>query len=56
MKLSAPKQITFWIALFLAVVGLVAQLGIIAALSGYAFWFAFIGFVVLAAGNYFKDL
>lgn len=56
MKLSAPKQITFWIAVFLAVLGLVGHLGLIAALGGYAFWLVFIGFVVLAAGNFFKDL
>ena len=54
MKLSAPKQITFWIAVILVVIGLLGVLNIIAALSGYAFWFAFVGFVVLAIGNLVK--
>lgn len=56
MRLSAPKQITFWIAVILAVIGLVAQLGIVAALGGYAFWFVFVGFVVLAAGCFFEGV
>ncbi|MBN1890014.1 MAG: hypothetical protein JW850_18605 [Thermoflexales bacterium] len=51
MKLSAPKQITFWVAVVLAVLGLLASLISIPVLSGFALWLIVIGFVVLAAGN-----
>jgi predicted membrane channel-forming protein YqfA (hemolysin III family) len=56
MKLSAPKTITFWIAVILAALGVLASLGIIASLSSYAFWLVVAGFVLLALGNLLKDL
>ncbi len=51
MKLSAPKQLTFWIAVIVAVIGLLAQLITIPVLSGFAFWLVVIGFIILALGN-----
>lgn len=51
MKLSPPKHLTFWIALIVAVVGVIAELITIPVLSGLAFWLVVIGFVLLAAGN-----
>ena len=51
MNLSAPKQVTFWIAVVLAVLGILATLVTIPVLSGFAFWLVVIGFVVLAIGN-----
>ncbi len=51
MQLSAPKQITFWIAVVIAVVGLLAAIVTIPVLSGFAVWLVALGFVVLAAGN-----
>jgi threonine/homoserine/homoserine lactone efflux protein len=51
MKLSAPKQVTFWIAVVLAVLGVLATLVTIPVLTGMAFWLVVIGFVVLALGN-----
>ena len=51
MRLSPPKQITFWIAVVLALLGVIASLVSIPVLSGFAFWLVVIGFVVLAAGN-----
>lgn len=56
MKLSAPKKSTFYIALVLAVLGLLGALGVVGAVAGYAFWLAFVGYVVLALGNYVKGL
>jgi hypothetical protein len=56
MKLSEPKIITFWIAVAFAVLGVIGQLKIVAALTPYAFWLVLIGFVVLAAGNLVKGL
>jgi threonine/homoserine/homoserine lactone efflux protein len=51
MQLSAPKQITFWIAVVLAVLGVLASLVSIPVLSGFAFWLVVLAFVVLAVGN-----
>ena len=56
MSLNAPKQITFWIAVILVVLGALGELGTIAVLSGYSFWLVVIGFVLLAAGTMFKNL
>lgn len=56
MKLSAPKQVTWWIAVVLALLGLLGFLGVIASLAGYAFWLAFAAAVLLVLGTFFKDL
>jgi len=57
MKLSAPRQITFWIAVALAVLCL---LGVIVPslplIGGFAFWLVLVGFVVLALGNLLEGL
>jgi uncharacterized membrane protein len=53
MKLSAPKQVTFWIAVVLAILGvlgiLVPSIPVIG--GAFAAWLVVIGFVVLAVGN-----
>ena len=56
MKLSAPKQVTFIIAVVLALVGLAAPSLGIAMLAGYALWLVVLGFVVLAAGNLMEGM
>lgn len=56
MNLSAPKQITFWIAVALAVIGVIAKLVPTLGISAYAGWLVIIGFAVLAAGNVFEGL
>jgi heme/copper-type cytochrome/quinol oxidase subunit 1 len=56
MKLSAPKQITFWIAVVIAAVGLIAHLVTIPVLSGLAFWLVVIGFILLAVANLVEGL
>ena len=50
MKLSAPKNITFWIAVLVAVISVIAWL-IIPALSVIEFWLAVIAFIILLLGN-----
>lgn len=53
MKLSAPKQVTFWIAVVIAILGvlgiLVPSIPVIG--GAFAAWLVVIGFVVLAVGN-----
>ncbi|MGB2894769.1 MAG: hypothetical protein WBB65_01225 [Anaerolineales bacterium] len=55
-KLSAPKVITWWVAVGLGVLGLLGQTGTIAALSEYSFWLVTAGLVVLVLGTFLKDL
>jgi len=56
LKLSAPTVVTFWIAVILAVLGVLAAQGILSGLSSYAFWLVVAGFVLLALGNLMKNL
>jgi hypothetical protein len=56
MKLSAPKQITFLIAVVIAVLGILASLVTIPVLSGFALWLVVIAFVLLAAANMLEGL
>ena len=56
MKLSAPKQITWFIALALAVLALLGQTGTIAALSPYYFWLALLAAALLLIATIVKGL
>ena len=57
MKLNAPTQIIFIISAILAILALIAALGIsIPFVSGNALWIALAGYALLAAGNLFKGL
>ena len=56
MKLSRPKNTTWWIAVVFGVLGILAHLVVIPVLSGYAFWLVAVGFVLLALATYLKDL
>jgi hypothetical protein len=56
LKLSAPKTITFIIAVVMAVIGLLISQGIVGALLFPALTWLIIAFVVLALGNLLKGL
>lgn len=56
MRLSRPKTITWWIAVIVGVVGVVAKLVAIPVLSGIAFWLVAAAFVLLALANLLKGL
>lgn len=56
MKLSAPKNITFYIALIIAVLGLLGKFGVLAFLAPYAFWLVLVAFVLLALATLLKGL
>jgi membrane protein YdbS with pleckstrin-like domain len=56
MKLKAPKQITFWIAVAIAVLGIIAKLVAIPVLTAYAGWLVILALVVLVAGDLIKGL
>jgi hypothetical protein len=56
MRLNAPKQITWLVAIVFGVVGLVAYFVTIPGLSANAFWLVTVGFVLLALGSFVKGL
>lgn len=56
MKLTPPKEITFWIAVALGVLGLLGKLGIVAQLAAYDFWLAFFGLLLLVIALMVKGL
>jgi 4-hydroxybenzoate polyprenyltransferase len=56
MKFSPPKKITWWVALALGAVGLVASLVAIPVLSGLAFWLVLVGLVLLLLANVMPGL
>ncbi len=57
MKLSAPKQVVFLIAVILAVLSIVsAKVTAIPVVSGYEYWTMTIAFILLALGNMVRGL
>ena len=56
MKLSAPKNLTFYIAAALAVLGLLGSLIQIPVVTGLAFWLVLVGFILLAASVLMPNL
>ena len=56
MKLSAPKNITFYIAAVLGILGLLGAIIPLGFISGLSFWLVFVGFLVLGAGVLLPNL
>ena len=56
MKLSAPKQITWFVALALAVLALLGYTGTMAGLSPYSFWLALIAAALMLLATITKGL
>lgn len=50
MNLSAPTQIVFIISLIIAIIGILAALGVLAFIPLASVWIVLIGYIVLAAG------
>ncbi len=56
MNLSAPKNTTFYIAAVLGILGLIFLLIPMGFLTDLAFWFVFVGFLLLGAGVLLPNL
>ena len=56
MKVSAPKAITWSVALILGVLALLGHFGTVAALAQYAFWFAIAGLALLLVATLIRNL
>ena len=54
MQLTPPKKIVFYISLLLAVLALVGYFVDLPFVTDYRFWFAIVGYALLAAGNAVK--
>jgi hypothetical protein len=52
VKLSPPKQLTFWVSVIIGVLGILGKLvPSLPVVSDYSFWLLTIGFVLLVLGN-----
>jgi heme A synthase len=56
MKLSAPKQISWIIALILGIVGVLASLGVLPMFAAYAFWLVVAGWGLLVLATLMRSL
>lgn len=56
MKLTPPKQITYWISVALALLALLSELAVFTLIPIPAFWLLFIGFILLALSLMVKGL
>jgi len=56
MRLSAPKKLTWWIAVILGVVGVVGLLTTLPVVGGNAKWLVVAGFALLAIATAVKGL
>ena len=56
MNLSAPKKITWWIAVILGVLGILGTFVSLPFVSANAFWFVAVGFILLALATFLKNL
>ena len=51
MRLSAPKNITWWIAVILGVLGFLGNFMALPVLGASSFWLLFLGFAILAVAT-----
>lgn len=56
MRLTPPKQITFWVSILLGILGLIFYLVSGIGLVDIAFWFPLAGLVLLILALFFKGL
>jgi hypothetical protein len=56
MKLSAPKNVTWWVAVVVGVLGILGSFVAIPFVSANSFWLVGIGFVLLALATLLKGL
>lgn len=56
MKLSAPKNVTYWVSVAIGVLGFLSQFGILSFLPISGFWLVAIAFIILALSLLIKGL
>jgi Na+(H+)/acetate symporter ActP len=55
-KLKAPKQVIFWVAVVVAVIGILTSPVTIPVLSGFAFWLVAMAFIILLLGKLIEGM
>ena len=56
MKLTPPTKVAFWVSVVLAALGVIGTFVAIPVVSGLAFWFVVVGYVVLLLGLLVKGM
>jgi len=56
LKLSAPSQVAWIIALILGIVGVLGVLGVITGLAAYAFWLVVAGWALLLIATLLRGM
>lgn len=56
MKLNQPKVVTWWIAVILGALGVLAEFVSIPFITDFSFWFVVAGLALLALATVIKDL
>lgn len=56
MRLNAPTQTYWWVAIVLGVAGVVGNFVALPFVTAYAFWFVTVGLVVLALSTLLKGM
>ena len=56
MRLTPPKKSTFWISVIIAAIGFLGVIVSIPFISTYAFWFLFVGYIILVLGLLVKGI
>ena len=56
MRLSAPTQVVWIVAVILGAIGILASLGVIPALSAYAFWLVVAGWALLVIATLLRNM
>ena len=56
MKLNAPKNVTWWIAVMVGVLGVLGSVVTLPVISANSFLFVVVGFVLLAVATLLKGL
>ena len=56
MKLSAPSQVFWVIAVILGILGVLASMGVVAPLAAYAFWLVVAGWALLVIATLMRNM
>lgn len=56
MNLSAPKNVTWIIAVVIGLLGFIGNFVALPIVGGFSFWLLFIGFALLAVATFIENL
>jgi len=56
MRFNPPTKVTFWVTVVLAALGLIGTFVTIPFVSGFAFWFVVVAYIILAVSLVVKGM